>query len=335
MEFQKAYVPSQAPEPRRILVIRRNRIGDMICTLPLLHALRRRFPKAHIAVACDRAIAPVAEACPAVDAVHVLIHGWLSLAVNALRLRGYDAVIAVKGGFDKRLGMLARLTDAPVRIGFHYAAGQRRSRLYTHPVALPPDHEHQVATCLRLLSPWQLEDSPTDMTLQLPAQALHFAKDLLKKNKHPELHRVAVLNVSCNRPMKWSDADFVSLARHLTKDAGLQVAISCVPTPPEIERAKKILAKLERGSAFLLECATVIELAAVLKNAALVVTPEGGVIHLAAAVGAPAVVLWWEGNFPKWTTHSKNHRHLLGQTSKQVIRVSDAWQAARELLDLK
>jgi hypothetical protein len=34
---------------RHILVIRRNCIGDRVCTTPLIGALRRRHPRAHIA----------------------------------------------------------------------------------------------------------------------------------------------------------------------------------------------------------------------------------------------------------------------------------------------
>ncbi|GAI46351.1 unnamed protein product, partial [marine sediment metagenome] len=35
-------------EPRRILVIRADRIGDMILTTPMFKALKERYPKAHI-----------------------------------------------------------------------------------------------------------------------------------------------------------------------------------------------------------------------------------------------------------------------------------------------
>jgi len=62
-------------EPR-ILVIRRNRLGDMVCALPLLHTLREHYPKAHLTVACDPPGRAVAQACAAVDDVLVLEPGW-------------------------------------------------------------------------------------------------------------------------------------------------------------------------------------------------------------------------------------------------------------------
>lgn len=34
----------------KILVVRRDNIGDLICTTPLLHAIRLRYPSAYVAV---------------------------------------------------------------------------------------------------------------------------------------------------------------------------------------------------------------------------------------------------------------------------------------------
>src|SRR5260221_2660478 len=95
--------PRRHPADPRILVIRRNRMGDMIYTLPLLHALRRHYPQAHLTVACDPLGAPIAQACAAVDEVIMLEPGWnpwQAALINASQLQDYDLVIAAKGGFD-------------------------------------------------------------------------------------------------------------------------------------------------------------------------------------------------------------------------------------------
>ena len=55
----------------RILVVRRDNIGDLILTTPLLHALRRARPQAHIAALVNSYNAPVLDGNPDVDAVHV------------------------------------------------------------------------------------------------------------------------------------------------------------------------------------------------------------------------------------------------------------------------
>ena len=76
---------------------------------------------AHIAVACDPAGTAIAQACDAVNEVIVLNPGWSrwqAVIKNAARLQNYDWAIAAKGGVDRRLATLTRLTNAAVRVGF-------------------------------------------------------------------------------------------------------------------------------------------------------------------------------------------------------------------------
>ncbi|MBI3715416.1 MAG: hypothetical protein HY255_05435 [Betaproteobacteria bacterium] len=46
-------------EPEGLLVIRRDNIGDLVCTTPLLAALRTHFPQARIEVLANSYNAPV------------------------------------------------------------------------------------------------------------------------------------------------------------------------------------------------------------------------------------------------------------------------------------
>ena len=59
----------QFHQPRKILVIRRDNIGDLVCTTPLLAALRARFPDAWIGVLANSYNAPVLSGYPHVNDV--------------------------------------------------------------------------------------------------------------------------------------------------------------------------------------------------------------------------------------------------------------------------
>ena len=65
---------NEAARPR-ILVIRRDNIGDLVCTTPLIFALRERFPRAHIAALVNTYNEAVLERNPAVDAVYAYEKG--------------------------------------------------------------------------------------------------------------------------------------------------------------------------------------------------------------------------------------------------------------------
>ena len=53
----------------RILVIRRDNIGDLLCATPLIHALRARFPHAALDVLANAYNAPILDGHPDIDRV--------------------------------------------------------------------------------------------------------------------------------------------------------------------------------------------------------------------------------------------------------------------------
>jgi len=60
----------------RILVVRRDNIGDLVCTTPLIDALRARHPGAHLAALVTTYNAAVLARNPALDAVHLAIDNF-------------------------------------------------------------------------------------------------------------------------------------------------------------------------------------------------------------------------------------------------------------------
>jgi ADP-heptose:LPS heptosyltransferase len=93
-----------ARPPRRVLVVQVAKIGDAVCTSPLLRELRRELPEARIAVLAGAAAAPLLRVNPRIDEVLVAdAADWkgfgakLALAAR-LRRGGYDAALCCNGG---------------------------------------------------------------------------------------------------------------------------------------------------------------------------------------------------------------------------------------------
>ncbi len=59
----------EKPNPR-VLIVRRDNIGDLVCTTPLIDALRARLPRAWIGALVNSYNADVLMGNPALDAVH-------------------------------------------------------------------------------------------------------------------------------------------------------------------------------------------------------------------------------------------------------------------------
>lgn len=331
-------LPSRPNPPNpRILVIRRNRMGDMIYTLPLLHALRRHFPQAHITVACDPPGVPIAFACEAVNAVYQLGqkgNRWLAVRESASKLQDYDWVIAAKGGFDRRLAVLTRLTNAAIRIGFEHRT-DRPSAYFTDPVPLPeqPNEEHQVDTLMRLLQPLGLvnpTDFSIDLGLRLPPPSLHFAERVLANEPFAGARRFMLINLSSTVPLKFREEDFIALISRIIGTTDL--AVGLVAAPADQSRARELALCMAAPRLAAVPTPGPLDLAALLARATVLLTPEGGAAHLAAVTGTPAVVLWSEGPFQKWYSRAANHAYVRAQPGDRTIPIERVWAALEPVL---
>jgi ADP-heptose:LPS heptosyltransferase len=337
LAFQARAVSRLAPSPSppaddagRFLVIRRNRMGDMICTLPLLHALRQAFPQAHLAVACDAPGAPIATASGVVD--HVIILGsigGLGAFRAARRLQDYTCVLAAKGGFDRRLARFTRLTNAPRRIGFDAAP----SIYYTDPLPSPAWDTHQIDSLLALLAPLRIAPAlPAPLPrLEIPSAAREFTRRLLAGAGILPTSKIVLINISSTAPLRFRDHDFVTLAQRIAV-AERVATVLFVAAPSDQPRARALAARCASGRVATAATPGPLELGALMQQASLLVTPEGGAAHFAAALGLPALVLWSEGPFEKWHSRAENHSFLRPAPDEKFITFDQVWPALQPLL---
>ena len=148
----------------KILLVRLREIGDVVFTTPAVHALKQRFPDAHLTYIVEPAAAPVVVSNPHLDRVIVApkkrgARGFIAdLALGArLRRERYDLAIDFHGG--PRASLLTWLSRAPVRLGYDIAG---RGWMYTRRVGrargLRP--RHSVENQWDLLAP--LDIAPPD-----------------------------------------------------------------------------------------------------------------------------------------------------------------------------
>ena len=314
-----------------ILVIRRNRMGDMICTLPLLHAIREQYPEAYLAVACDGPGVPIAEACPAVNEVILLNNKRVSFfdypEINRMS-RSFETVVAAKGGFDRRLAAMTRISGAPVRIGFA-GPDDDGGYYYTKPVALPPRGEHQVETLLRLGKPLGINEvTRTCYDLKLSDSAVNFGEQWMLEPPFSRAERLVLINISSTAPVKFGDEDFVELARR----AAAHGAVAFVAAPEDQAKARTLAEKAGAERVVAVATPGPMELAALLVRAAVLVTPEGGAAHLATVTDTPAVVLWSEGPFEKWRSRGENHQFVQAEAGETKLPLERVWPAVESVL---
>ncbi|RNC68892.1 MAG: lipopolysaccharide heptosyltransferase family protein [Desulfuromonadales bacterium] len=332
----------------RILFIRRDNVGDLICTTPAIHAVRERYPQARIGILVNSYNADIVAGNPDIDTVYVYrkakhVPGEGRLAVwwsNLQLLRGirrerYDVAIAC-GSHSPTLAGYAGRTGAARRIGYVPAGG--RNRWYTDPVAVCADPEHEVERVFRLVQTLGVTGEPSGMVLVPNSDEMaRFAAFRQEQGRGAKRPLVAVAISARGAKKQWPLDKFITLLRHLEEAARCDLLLLWAPGPQsspafpgDDEAADQVIAACGPGL-MAYPTKTLPSLVAALASADLVVSLDTGSLHMAAALGKPTVALMHEGNAPFWYPW-QTRSMVLTATSVATIEVAEVLAALESLL---
>jgi lipopolysaccharide heptosyltransferase II len=294
------------PEFSKILLLRLREIGDVVFTTPAVHALRRRFPDAHLTYIVEPSAAPVVVHNPHLDRVIVAprtsgVRGVLADVALGRRLRRerYDLAIDFHGG--PRASLLTWLSGAPVRLGYEIAGrGWMYTRRVGRPRALRPRHsvENQwdLLASLGVAPPDRLA-FPAEMTAEPDAVAR--VGERLAQAGVGESNALIVVHVSAGNPFRrWPIDHFAELVSALAEaDEDHRIVVTSGPSEHAagegvVADARARLTPELRGR--VLECGefTLAELRALFDRAALYIGGDSGPLHIAATTAVPIVGLY-------------------------------------------
>lgn len=336
----------------RILVIRRDNIGDLVCTTPLLHSLRERYPQAWIGVLANSYNAPTLEGNPDIDQVIAYRkhkHGGVGRLeglierlhiLRLLRSLQLDAVLVATPAWQPRTIALARWMK-PRRLIAFVPAGQR-ARGVTDPIPLESvaglSEAEQVQAAAPLLG-LPATSPPPPVVVADPA-ALARLTSILAAAAPARGPRVG-FHISARKPsQRWPVERFAQAIRQLHSTEGIRPIVLWAPGqadspthPGDDERADELRALLGDCPALFLPTHSLRELIAALALCDRLVMADGGAMHLAAGLSKPIVCLFGQSDAIRWRPWGVPHRLL--QTSSQDVRdisVGDVLDAYHALL---
>ena len=208
-------------KPRQnILLIRFKAIGDVVLTLPAVHAVRENFPAAHITFFTVRENAPLLQGFRDVDEVIALDRSALKRPLRTIpeffglfrRLRAgkFSLVIDLQGYGDT--AWLTRLTGARERWGTVYGRG--REWAYTRGLKRNEDL-HPAEWNLFLLRECGLKIGEIKNQFCLPDDALTAAKKIFAEQKLDFTKPALFIQPFTSSPHKnWPLDNFLAVARH-------------------------------------------------------------------------------------------------------------------------
>ncbi len=274
---------------RRILIINLAFIGDVLLSTPVARALHMAFPAAAIDMMVIPLTAPIARGNPYINDVieydkrgqHKKI-GELIKLIGQVRARRYD--LAVTTNFATRGAMLAWVSGIPVRVGYD---AQRAGWFLTHTADSRRETvRHEAENYLDVLKPLGITTDDTSLVLDIdPRDAAALGG---KVGRSPGIKLLLICPAGSYPQKSWTLEGYAALVR-----AFAPVADCCLiggkaegPLLVAINRAADGLAQVLPGTL------TLGELAALVKEADLLVTVDTAPLHIAQAVGTPVVALF-------------------------------------------
>ena len=293
--FCKAGAAEVDAPPRSVLFIRPGGIGDAILLLPALRAMQAAYPGCRIDLLAEQRNAAAFLLIPGIRTVH----RYDSPSGLAAVLRAhYDLVIDTEQWY-RLSAIIARALRAPRSIGF---ATNERGRLFSHPVQYS-QQEYEACSFFRLLRPLGIEP-PKEIEvpfITLPAAAVAAARALLAPIGGKAF--VAMFPGASIPEKEWGTGNFRAVASTLAAAGIAVVIVGGADTRDAGDRiAEGGLALNLAGKGSLLESAALIDAARVL------VSGDSGLLHIAAGLGTPTVSLFGPSDPAKWSPKGERHQ---------------------------
>jgi lipopolysaccharide heptosyltransferase II len=288
---------------KRVLVVRLRSIGDTVLATPALFALRRFLPHAQIDVLLEDWVAPVLNGSTLIDRIISAPREGASARAriaHELRSQRYDVVYNLHGGTTATF--FTRATGATYRVGFsqyqyarlHNYCAPTAQELWRRPVL------HSVEQQLALIG-WTgvpVSDRPPTR-LAITAAALATAETKLHAlgfalgadEPFALIHPTAAFDTK-----QWETARFARVTEELTARALTPIAIAAASEDGTLQSLIKQSAARIVGLSNL----SLPEVAALTSRARLFVGNDSGIAHIAAATGAPCVVIFGSSNRAHW-----------------------------------
>jgi len=296
----------------KILLVRNDNLGDLICTTPAIEALRKKYPDATIDIVVNSYNFLGIRNNPFVDNIFVYtkpkhVKGFNKLKalfgkikiMNDIFFTKYDASVVFRSGYSSSAEQFSNLSRAPIRIG---VKDNKNKDNFTHHIEVL-SNRHEVEFCIDCLKPlnvkyngentyFYIEDEYIKKFSEYKNKVLFHISSRIKENKISKETFKIIFDTLKNVIFTAEPIDFNS-AKWLEKNTN----------------AKWIKTN------------SLLDLAGVIKNSKLFVSLDGGAMHMGPALGIQTIALSGKTDMNKW--YPWGYKDLVIQDNSKIAENID------------
>ncbi|MBN3040849.1 MAG: glycosyltransferase family 9 protein [Candidatus Omnitrophica bacterium] len=325
---------------KKILLIRLDRIGDIILSTPAIRSLKRKYPQAQIHLLINEYIKDLVVNNPNID--KLLIYNKDELDND------YDIAVAFHPGLLEN--HLTFKSGASLRVGFK---GRGGSFFLSEKIADDRNKRirHEVISNLEVVSRIGCSMADKDLEVSITDEGERFSEKFFKENALDSKNKTVVIHPGARQEyIRWRKSGFAQLADRLIQELGLKVIISA--SKDEEGLVKEITGLMNKKPIVVIGI-RLTELVSLIKRSDLFIGNSTGPMHIAAALKKPVVAIFGSkhplDSFQEWGPYgtnsivvTKNDKCLKCHPSDcrtfecmENVMVDDVWQAVQKLLELE
>lgn len=303
---------------RSVIIFRKGNIGDIICAIPAIAAIRENFPQAKIILLSTPGpknapgAADILEAAPFLDKLLVYYKGEVKdkktfrYLTKELKSEKADLFIELPQN-QESLGRLMRDAVFARYIGVKYAFGFRIAclRLFGKIQSEYLHFDNEVIRLLRILEKERLKVSKPSFPLAISEKDKKVASSFLEGM---DRSRLIALNPCAKRQTNtWPLERFAEIGKWLIAEFGATIVI----TGGEADKQRSERLKKRIGDPRVFIAAgklTILQTIELLKNCRLLISNDTGAVHMASAVMVPVIGIYcaWQQR-GKWYPFGTNN----------------------------
>lgn len=284
---------------KRFIVINPFGIGDVLFTTPILRALKENFPDCFLGYWCNERISPILANNPFIDKIFALSRGDLMKVFGSSKLEGMKRFLSLFGEIKKhqfnyaldlslehRYCLMLKFLGVKKRVGLDYKG---RGRFLTEKIKIDGySDQHIVEYYLDLLKTLGIKCNSRNLEIFLSEKEKSWADDWLRK--HDLNSQDLIIGISPGGGLSWGKqkffklwgADsFAQLVDKLSQELNAKIII--FGDKGDIECCNFLK---EKTKSPVISCCgelSLREFVSLLRRCRVLVTNDGGPLHLAVA----------------------------------------------------